>query len=52
MPTYHITITVEVPDVEADDPDDAVDAVRQEISSAFAQPVRFVSSNAVEYDEE
>lgn len=43
MPAYQVTVTVNVPDVEADSEEDAIKEVETEIASVFADPVRFYS---------
>jgi hypothetical protein len=49
MPFYQVTVTVNVPDVEADSEEDAIKEVETEIASVFADPVRFYAESAVDY---
>lgn len=48
---YQVTVTVNVPDVEADSPDEAVKFVTSEIASVFDEPVNFTSKAAITYDD-
>lgn len=46
MKTYQVVVTVEVPDVEADDVDDAINFVTEEIESVFDRLVSFTGQRA------
>ena len=49
--TYQVTVTVNVQDVEAESPEEAVLRVRLEIANAFEETVKFSSSSAITYDD-
>lgn len=51
MRTYNVIVTVEVPDVEAEDVDDAINLVTEAIEESFSQRVSFSNQNAATYDE-
>lgn len=46
--TYTITVTMEVPDVQAEDLDEAINFVTEEIEGAFAQRVHFTGQHGTE----
>lgn len=48
---YHVIVTVEVPDVEAEDEDDAINFVTEAIEDVFVQPVQFCNQTARKYGE-
>lgn len=51
MKTYTVTVTIEVPDVEAEDVDEAINFVTEAIEDGFSQTVQFSRQNATTYDE-
>lgn len=51
MSTYHVIVTVEVPNVEAEDIDEAINFVTETIEDGFAQPVQFCNQTARKYGE-
>jgi hypothetical protein len=46
---YQVIVTVEVPDVEAETVDEAINFVTEEIESVFDRPVSFSKQTAVDY---
>lgn len=52
MKTYNVTVTVEVPDVEAEDVDDAINLVTEAIEDTFSQTVSFSGQTATTYDDD
>lgn len=52
MKTYTVTVTVEVPDVEAEDVDDAINFVTEAIEDGFDRTVSFRNQTATTYDDE
>lgn len=52
MKTYQVTVAVNVPDVEAEDADEAINFVTEAIEDAFDRPVTFDGQRADTYDDE
>lgn len=52
MKTYHVIVTVEVPDVEAEDVDDAINFVTEAIEDGFNRPVSFSNQTARSYTDD
>lgn len=52
MSTYHVIVTVEVPDVEAEDIDEAINFVTETIEDGFAQSVQFCNQTARKYGDD
>lgn len=49
MPTYQVIVRVEVPNVEAETEDDAINFVTEAIEETFAWPVSFDMQSAKDY---
>jgi hypothetical protein len=46
---YQVIVRVEVPDVEADSEDEAINFVTEAIEDAFDRPVKFDKQTAIDY---
>lgn len=51
MKNYQVAVTVYVPDVEAEDDDEAINFVTEAIEDAFDRPVVFDRQQAITYGE-
>jgi hypothetical protein len=51
MPTFEVTVTVTIPDIEGDDADDAINFVTEAIEDSFAERVEFSQQRATSYGE-
>lgn len=52
MKTYQVSVTVNVPDVEAEDADEAINFVTEQIEDAFDRPITFDGQRATTYDDD
>lgn len=51
MPNYQVVVTVVIPDIEAEDADDAINFVTEAIEDSFAETVEFMNQTATPYGE-
>lgn len=51
MKNYQVAVTVHVPDVEAEDDDEAINFVTEAIEDAFDRPVTFDGQETITLDE-
>lgn len=51
MKAYEVTVTITIPDVEAEDADDAINFVTEAIEDSFSQRVEFRNQTATTYGE-